>query len=367
MSGVLLTIPALRALKQSLPGCRLAMLTSTSGAQAARLTPEIDAVFRYEAPWMRGSGPSRPPDAEVQLIEQFRHWGFDAAVIFTRWTQDPLPAAMLCYLGAIPRRLAYTRQNPCRLLTHPITETGPAEDQRHEVRRQLDLVAEVGCRTSDEGLALQISEQVVVEVEGLLRNRGFQEGEPWLVIHPGATAPSRRWPSASFAALARMLVRQHGWRVVFTGAEADRTLVEGIRAAVDAPTESLVGFLGVAHLAGLLSLAPMLISNNTAPVHLAAAVGTPVVDIYALTAPDRTPWSVPHRVVSHEVSCKYCYQSVCSEGHGNCLRQITPEEVVAAVTDLAAEALPDGRTEDRGAPGPRGMHQRSRRRIFDRR
>jgi ADP-heptose:LPS heptosyltransferase len=107
---------------------------------------------------------------------------------------------------------------------------------------------------------------------------------------------------------------------------------------VDAPCESLAGYLDVAHLAGLLAMAPLLISNDTAPVHMAAAVGTPVVDIYALTAPDRTPWEVPHRVVSRDMACKYCRQSVCPEGHGNCLRQITPEEVLAAVLELAGEA-----------------------------
>ncbi len=131
MSGLLLTIPALRAIRQSFPGCRVAMLTSPSGAQAARLTAEIDAVFRYEAPWLLRSGGSRPPDAEAQLIEQFRHWQFDAAVVFTRQGQDPLPAAMLCYLGAIPRRLAYSQENICQLLTHPVAETEPAGQVRH--------------------------------------------------------------------------------------------------------------------------------------------------------------------------------------------------------------------------------------------
>jgi lipopolysaccharide heptosyltransferase II len=362
LSGVLLTTPALRALRQSLPGCRLAMLTSASGALAARLIPEIDAVFRYEAVWMKGSRGERPPEAEVQLIEQLRHRGFDAAVIFTRWARDPLPAAMLCYLGGIPRRLAYTRQNPCQLLTDPVAEIASAPDERHEVRRQLDLVAAVGCRTTDERLSLRVPEQVLAEVEGLLRKRGIRDDEPWVVIHPGATAPARRWPSASFAALARMLARHHGCQVVLTGAEADRTLVEGIRAAMDAPSESLVGYLDVAHLAGLLSLAPLLICNDTAPVHLAAAVGTPVVDIYAMTAPDHTPWAVAHRVVSRNVDCKYCYQSVCPQGHGNCLRQIAPEEVLAAVLDLAGEVFPAGHA----AAGLRGMHRRTGRRVRDR-
>ncbi len=358
MSGLLLTTPALRAIRQTFPGCRLAMLTSPSGAQTARLCPEIDAVFRYEALWTRCGSAERPPDAEVQLIDQFRHWGFDAAVIFTRHGQDPLPAAMLCYLGTIPRRLAYSQENLCQLLTDPVPETEPAGPVRHEVQRQLDLVAAVGCHTDDQRLSLAVPEQVLVDVEGLLLKRGFQAGEPWVVIHPGATAPARRWPPESFAALARMLVRQHDCRVVFTGTEADRALVEGICAAMDAPAESLVGYLDVAHLAGLLALAPLLVSNNTAPVHLAAAVGTPVVDIYALTAPDRTPWAVPHRVVSRDVPCKYCFHSVCPQGHGNCLRQVTPEEVLSAVLDLAGEVSLGSQSDGAAAEGPRGMHHR---------
>ncbi len=365
MSGMLLTTPAVRALRETLPDCRLAMLTSASGAQAARLMPEIDAVLRYDAVWMRRSGTERAPDAEMRLIDQVRHWGFDAAVIFTRLAQDPLPAAMLCYLGAIPRRLAYAGQNPCQLLTHPVAEVEPSQGIRHEVRRQLDLVAAIGCRTSDERLSISIPEQVLTEVEGLLEKRGFQDGEPWVVIHPGAPAPARRWPSESFAALARMLVRQHGCRVVFSGVEDDQVLVEGIRAAMDAPSESLVGDLDVAHLAGLLAMAPLLISNSTAPVHLAAAVGTPVIDIYALTAPDRVPWAVPHRVVSHDVACKYCYQSVCPEGHGNCLRQVTPEEVLAAVTDLAGEVLLGSQPEQHDDQGCNGPHVPAERQVSE--
>ena len=85
-------------------------------------------------------------------------------------------------------------------------------------------------------------------------------------------------------------------------------------------------------------LAPILISNNTAPVHIAAAVGTPVVDLYALTNPQHTPWQVPHRLLFHDVPCKYCYKSVCPEGHHNCLRQVSPGAIVTATCELLAES-----------------------------
>jgi ADP-heptose:LPS heptosyltransferase len=92
-------------------------------------------------------------------------------------------------------------------------------------------------------------------------------------------------------------------------------------------------------LAALLATAPLLVSNNTGPVHVSAAVGTPVVDQYALTNPQHTPWAVPHRVLFHDVPCKYCYKSVCPEGHHDCLRRVTPESIVAAVRELLAETF----------------------------
>ncbi len=75
-------------------------------------------------------------------------------------------------------------------------------------------------------------------------------------------------------------------------------------------------------------------SNNTGPVHVAAAVGTPVVDLYALTNPQHTPWQVPNRVLNYDVPCKYCYKSVCPMGHHNCLQLVTPQSVVQAALEL---------------------------------
>jgi ADP-heptose:LPS heptosyltransferase len=90
-------------------------------------------------------------------------------------------------------------------------------------------------------------------------------------------------------------------------------------------------------MAALLASAPLLISNNSGPVHIAAAVGTPVVDLYALTNPQHTPWRVPSRVLSHDVPCRWCYRSICPEGHQNCLRLVEASEVAAAARELFAE------------------------------
>jgi ADP-heptose:LPS heptosyltransferase len=104
------------------------------------------------------------------------------------------------------------------------------------------------------------------------------------------------------------------------------------------PARSLVGELGLAELGALIDEADLLVSNNTGPAHIAAAVGTPVVDLYALTNPQHTPWLVPSRVLNHDVPCRNCYKSVCPAGHHDCLRKVAPEMVAAAAQELLEAA-----------------------------
>jgi ADP-heptose:LPS heptosyltransferase len=101
-----------------------------------------------------------------------------------------------------------------------------------------------------------------------------------------------------------------------------------------AASDSLAGRLDLAGLAALIERAPLLICNNTGPAHVAEAVGTPVVDLYALTNPQHTPWAVPSRVLNRPVPRAPCFKGVCPEGHHDCLRLVEPGEVVGAALDL---------------------------------
>lgn len=349
LGDVLMTTPAIRALKQARPGRRVTLLTSALGAAAAALVPDVDNVVVYDPPWMKSTADRASSGPEYAMAEELRRRSFDGAVIFTVYSQSPLPAAFLCYLADVPLRLAHCRENPYQILSHWLPDPEPGTLVRHEVRRQLDLVAAIGCRTDDERLSVRVAGSVREAVARRLAALGIDVERPWVAIHPGATAPSRRYAPEGFAAVARSLAAEDRLPIVFVGTEAERELVAAIRAAIGAPSHSLVGSLDLAELAALLSLATILIANNSGPVHLAAAVGTPVVDLYALTNPQHTPWGVAHRVLSHDVPCKYCYKSVCPEGHHNCLRLITPEEVVRAARELLSEvaAHPVRRTHHR--------------------
>jgi lipopolysaccharide heptosyltransferase II len=339
IGDVLMTTPAFRALKDSLPGRRITLLTSPSAGPAARLVPEVDDVIVYDAPWMKATEPRADSRPEYRMAAQLNQAGFDAGVIFTVFSQNPLPAAFLCYLAGIPLRLAHCHENPYQLLTHWVLDREWGSNARHEVRRQLDLVKQVGAVTPNERLSLQVPGSAVRVVKRILINLGMDLDRPWIVIHAGATASSRRYPAESYAIAARQLVLDYGIQVVFTGSVEECELVRRIRIGMEAASYDLVGRLEFPEFAALLSLAPMLISNNTGPVHVAAAVGTPVVDLYALTNPQHTPWMVPSRVLNYDVPCKNCYKSVCPEGHNNCLRLVHPEEVVEAAVALLDETL----------------------------
>jgi lipopolysaccharide heptosyltransferase II len=348
LGDVLMTTPALRAIKETFPRCQLTLMTSPAGAGASALIPAVDDVIVYDAPWMKATAPrvdSRPDRAMVERLSQA---GFDAAVIFTVYSQNPLPAALLCYLADIPLRLAHCRENPYQLLTNWVRDPEPETLVRHEARRQLDLVAAVGCRAADERMAMRIPAEARERIPEHLKWIGLNRRFPWVVIHPGASAPSRRYPPEQFARAARRLALDVGMQILFTGSNEEVELVEGIREAMGVPSVSLAGRLDLGELAAVLELAPLLIANNTGPVHIAAAVGTPVVDLYALTNPQHTPWKVPHRVLNHDVPCKYCYKSVCPEEHHGCLRMVQPEEIVEAVWSLLAEA---GRQRREGSRG----------------
>lgn len=335
MGDILMTTPAIRALKAAAPGRRIVLLTSRAGAEVASLVPEIDDILVLQAPWMKSA--DAPDGAAVYaMAEHLRSLRLDAAVIFTVYSQSPLPAALLCVLAGIPLRLAHCRENPYHLLTRWVPEPEPERLVRHEVRRQLDLVAQIGCRTADERLSLRVPPWARRRIAHHLRALGIDPSGRWVIIHPGASAPSRRYPAESFAQAARLLRQRLGCPLVLTGTRAEQPITESIQAAAPGACASLAGRLSVAELAALFAAAPLVIANNSGPAHLAAAVGTPVVNLYALTNPQHTPWGVPSRVLSHDVPCKFCYRSICPEGHHDCLRRVSPDAVAEAADELLA-------------------------------
>jgi lipopolysaccharide heptosyltransferase II len=357
LGDVLMTTPALAAIRQSMPGVHLTLLASSAGAAVASCVAEVDRVLTFDAPWVRHDRAEfgELGQAEQQVIDTLRQQRFDAAVIFTVCTQSALPAALLCRLAGIPRRLAHCRENPYGLLSHWVPETdelrsgvsrraapeanaGALEREgwsiRHEVQRQLALVGTVGCTVDDDRLRLQITGAQRRQARRLLHEAGVPASRPFFVVHPGASAASRRYPAARFGSAADGIAARSGCLPVFTGEASEQPLIDEARRCMSQPSITLAGRLGVPELAALIGEARLLLSNNTGPAHIAAAMGTPVTVLYALTNPQHTPWRVAASVLNHDVPCRNCLKSVCPHAHHDCLMKVETDDVVRAATGL---------------------------------
>lgn len=336
LGDVLVTSPAIHAVKQSLPHAQVTLLASPVGAQVGRLHPDVDDVIVYQAPWM-DPWHKLPLDSarEQQVIATLRERRFDAAIIFTSFRQSPLPSAYLCYLADIPLRLAASIDGPGSLLT---TRHKHPERMMHEVERGLDLVGAIGMRTEDLDLALRVPDAARATLADRLAALGT--GRPLVVIHPGCSMPARTYPWEMFAEVGDLLVERLGATVVLTGGPDERPLVDQVRERMQRPALALAGELNFPEFAALIEAADLTITNNTGPMHMAAAVKTPVVALFALTNPPEQwgPWRVPHRQLYHEVPCRLCYSRICPTDHA-CLRLVSPAMVVAAGQELLSTAV----------------------------
>jgi lipopolysaccharide heptosyltransferase II len=341
LGDVLMCTPAIQALRLACPDAALTLLTSASGAALKPYLPIVDDVMVREVSWMKSTPTEEDTaclgDSDMALVAALRERRFDAAIIMTTATQSALPAALVCRMAGIPVRMAHSRENPYALLSHwrPDSDVvGPG--MRHEAQRQLDLLQPLGvAMTSPSRLVFAVQDADRLHARRLLEEAGCGGGRPYVLVHPGASAPSRRYPPESFGQAMRT-VAEAGWTCVFCGGPEERDIVAAARAAMQWGSIDLSGRLDLGTLAALIEGADLLVANTSGPAHIAAAVGTPVVCLYALTNPQHTPWQVPTIVLSHEVPCRDCLRSVCPQGTQACLRGVAPEDVAkAALTMLA--------------------------------
>jgi lipopolysaccharide heptosyltransferase II len=341
LGDVVMTTPAFRALKTTWPNCQLTLLTSSAGAAIAEYIPEIDDVIQFDVPWVSGDA-----DARSRLLPMAAHlktYSFDAAIVFTVQSQNPLPTALLCYLAEIPRVLGYCRENPYQLLTDWVPDQEVLMATRHEVERQLKLVQAIGCQTIEQKLSLTVSLTDRLYARNLLAAHACDLDRPWLVLHPGVSEAKRRYSADNFAQALIRLRQEFGYQIVLTGSQAEQPLATLIQQQInlypgDEPIINLAGKLTIGQLIGLLAEAPLLIANNTGPVHIAAAVGTPVVVLYAKTNPQHTPWQVPNRVLYFDVPVALRSRNVLLQQFPESIPSTaSPDAIVQAVNELMVE------------------------------
>ncbi|GAC1350069.1 MAG: glycosyltransferase family 9 protein [Ktedonobacteraceae bacterium] len=333
IGDVIMLGPALRAVKETLPHAQVTLLASPAGATAVPLLPWIDEVMTWRVVWQDVGGRiAFDPARERELIVVLTGRRFDAALIFTSFSQTPHAAGYVCYLAGIPLRAGESKEFGGSTLT---TELRGATDELHQVERNLRLVEQVGFKVRERQLKIAIADEAHKAVANILRNVGIDADKPFLLLHPGASAAARRYPVEQFGVIARLLTRR-GWSVLVTGVEREAALIEELQEHAPA-ARYLVGGTSLAEYAALVERAALVICNDTLPMHLADAVSTPVVVLFSGTDYEEQwqPRATQHRLLRRATSCYPCYLFECPIGLP-CL-DIAPEEVIEVVEEMLGE------------------------------
>ena len=335
MGDVLLAGPAVRAVAAG--ARRVTFLASRRGRAAAELLPGVDDVIVADAPWIDAEPAPVDRTALLEFVDQLAERRLDEAVVLTSFHQSALPAALLLRMAGVPIVAAVSEDYPGSLLD--VRHRVP--DDIHEVERALSTVATLGYQLppGDDG-ALGIRVDV--------GRRADRCDRPTVVVHPGATVPARTWAEKRWAELVDVLI-ESGRQVLVTGGPGEEALTGFVAGAPRPAVTDLGGQLNLAGLARTLADAAAVIVGNTGPAHLAAAVGTPIVSLFAPTVPAVRwrPWQVPHVLLGQQdIACAGCRARACPLAGHPCLAAVSVADVVSALDELtAADAATSRRKE----------------------
>ncbi|MFI1423051.1 glycosyltransferase family 9 protein [Streptomyces sp. NPDC020731] len=314
---VLLAGPAIRAVAARAD--HVTVLCGRLGAPAARMLPGVDDILVWDAPWV-GFTPPPVGRGEVELL--IDTIDADAALILTSFHQSPLPAALLLRLAGVAHIAADSVDYPGALLDVRHQRAPHA----HEAETALDLAEAAGFPRVDDGRLRVLPPPHTVRLTG---------PEPYVVLHPGASVPARAWSRERCAEAVRQLTAA-GQRVVVTGGRGERELTAYVAGEHGL---DLGGRTDAVELAGVLAGARAVVTGNTGPAHLAGAVGTPVVSLFAPVVPAERwrPYGVPYVLLGdQDAPCADSRARDCPVPGHPCLESVTAEDVVVAVEKVVA-------------------------------
>lgn len=332
IGDVLLTTPALQALRRRFPQCYLAMLTDAAAAEVVEGHPALNEVIVFkqtghERGWERWR-------RYWHLMRYIRRQRFD--LVFNLQPGDR--GGLVAWWSGARWRVGYDRPGE-RMFFYNVKapyNTGA----RYRVEHVLDALRAVGIEAdaTPPSLGLTAADRAAADA--------YDDGHrPLIILHPGRPDTRKTWLDERFAELADALIAQHGARVVFAGAPSEVARVQRIAAAMRHPSESVAAKLTLKGLAALMERADLFIGIDSAPLHLAAAVGTPSVALFGFSNP--VEWNPPgaqhiaiHKPLSHHPCCPpHC----CAVGQRPCMKNIAVADVREAAERLLAQRIRERR------------------------
>jgi lipopolysaccharide heptosyltransferase II len=327
LGDVVHAIPALRALRAAHPSAHITWLVKRQWAPLVERVDGVDRVWPVEGGFLRW----------LTAVPALRAERFDIAVDL----QGLLRSGLIAWLSGAPRRVGFAagREGSPRFYTDRITV--PARDT-HAVDRYLLVARALGAAAAPPAFGLRELASDAGEVERRLAESGLAAGTRWVAVNASARWLTKRWPVERFAVVADRIQSEGLGRIAVIGGPEDREVAHALARAMRTPLVDLAGAFDLGLLPALLRSAAVLLTNDSGPMHVAAAVGTPVVALFGPTSPARTgPYGAGHAVLVAGIPCSPCYSRQCTnEEPLACLTALTPDAVLEAVRGRLAAARP---------------------------
>lgn len=329
IGDVVLTTPVLKALRENYPQSHIAMMVSPQTRELVEDNPYLDEVIVYDK-----DEKDKGLLGFWRFVLGLKRKRFDLAIVLH--TKNRLN--LITYLADIRRRAGYRNSKFGFLLTDKLKDSRPL-GLKHEVEYCLDILRNLGLTIADKRPYLAVKKKDVDSITDILASGGIGCNDRIAAIHPGSSCISKRWLKDRFVVLANRLVEDYGLKVILTASgEENEAIANEIAKETRYPVLNLSGKLSLGRLSALLKRCAIFISNDSGPVHIASAVGTPVVSIFgrnqAGLSPARwAPVGSKDIYLHKEVGCSICLAHNCKIGF-DCLKAITVEDVLKAVDDI---------------------------------
>jgi heptosyltransferase-2 len=329
IGDTLLAQPLFARLHQKLPGLKLDALAPAWTAPVLARMPQIDEVI--EAPF--GHGELRLPE-RWRLGRQIRAAGYDQAIVLP----NTFKSALVPWFADIPLRVGFIGESRYGVINirHKLDVAGmPLMAERYA---KLAEPPDAPPARPLRAVRLEVNEANLVIT---LSRLGLNRSRDIAVLCPGAEfGPAKRWPTAHFAVLAAALAAR-GLAVWLIGSAKDKPIAEEIAAQCGASVLNLCGRTDLGAAIDLMSLASVVVSNDSGLMHVASALGRPLVAIYGSSSPEHTPPLNPGaRIVKLDIECSPCFARECPLGHFRCMNELDPDLVLSAVDALARSPRP---------------------------
>lgn len=326
LGDLVMSLPALKAVRRAFPSARLSVLIKAELASFFDGAGWIDEVIPYRVGRSLGGLADRR-----HVVAEIRSRRFDLAILFPR----SFESAFWTTLARVPRRVGFAADGRGLMLTHKTAR--PATLLRsHQVFDYLYLLrTTLGIQGDRTDIAPDVLDAHRAAMRDWLRGARRRGGPLIALAVAAAYGPAKEWPVARYAALIDRLAERHGAECVLVGAPAERARCAMVASASTHSAVIAAGQTSIGQAVALLSLCNGFAGNDSGSMHVAAALGIPTVGIFTSTNPQRTgPLGPRAQALYHRIECSPCLERTCRFGHYDCLKQVTPQEVEAALVEL---------------------------------